>query len=95
MDYASSIFEPKAFLYPCQPRNDMGRQGHQFTSISQGGRLGWGKFPATGIWAQWILAFAGMTRERRLTVLFILSLLNDLQQAISSMEWFYRLTMNV
>jgi len=56
--------------------------------------VGWGKFPTTGIWAQWISAFAGMTRERRLTVLFILSLLNDLQQAISSMEWFDRLTMS-
>tara|TARA_B110000014_G_C19516423_1_gene277915 strand:+ start:366 stop:476 length:111 start_codon:yes stop_codon:yes gene_type:complete len=35
-----------------------------------------------------------MTRERRLTVLFILSLLTDLQQAISNMEWFDRLTMS-
>ena len=94
MDHASGIFEPAAFLYSCQPRNDMGRQGPKFTSISQGGGLGWGKFPATGIWAQWISAFAGMTRERRLTVLFILSLPKDPQQSISSMEWFDRLTMS-
>ena len=40
MDYASSIFEPEAFLYSCQPRNDMGRQVQKFTSISQGGRVG-------------------------------------------------------
>ena len=26
MDYASGIFEPAAFLYSCQPRNDMRRQ---------------------------------------------------------------------
>jgi|GEM_PF-6092887 hypothetical protein len=72
----------------------MGRQGHKFISISQRGGLGSGKFPATGIWAQWISAFAGMTRERRLTVLFILSLPKDSQQSISSMEWFDRLTMS-
>ena len=72
----------------------MGRQGPKVTSISQKGRVSVGGIPCYRHQGAVDFGLSRNDERAETNVPFILSLPKDPQQSISSMEWFYRITMN-